>query len=242
MIGNRRFSHQKVEFVPKHPNLLDIYEPPKSAKVLMPDWYKEAPATINREPLKISEQGKRNGTYKKCVPFMDAMTSGYIVTLPADVLVSTLANGIPHFQWMVAGDIVAMHGSKEHPGFPIPNGYSNRVFTWIGQYLIRTPKGYSCLYTHPINNYDLPFKVISGVVDTDKHPMPVDNPFIIKKDFTGVLPAGTPVCQILPFKRESWVSERVVLPKHDLDNGVNSYLRNITSAYRSSVWARKSYE
>lgn len=241
MIGTPKLRN-KIEFIPKHPDLLEIYEPPKPAKNLIPVWYKEAPATINREPLKISEQGKRNGTYKKCVPFMDAMTSGYLVTLPADVLVSILPNGVPQFQWMVSGDIVAMHGSKEHPGFPIPEGYSSRVFTWIGQYIVKTPKGYSCLFMHPSNVFDLPFRVLSGVVDTDKHPMAVDSPFIIKKDFTGIIPAGTPVCQIIPFKRENWKSEVVKASASQIANSINSYLRNIASAYRSSVWERKSYD
>lgn len=231
-----------VEFIPKTPTLPSIYEEPKPAKIFIPSWYKTAPATIDREEVKIYPDGKRNGTYKKCVPFMDAMTSGYIITLPADVLVSKQDNGEQIFQWMVEGNIVALHGRKEHPNFPIPDGYSNRVFTWIGQYIVKTPKGYSCLYTHPINNYDLPFRVISGVVDTDNYFMPVDSPFIVQKDFTGIIPAGTPICQILPFKRENWISKKVLVEKQVLDNWINTYLRKIISAYKNSIWVKKTYE
>jgi hypothetical protein len=231
-----------VEFVLKDEKLPSIYKSPQPARSLIPDWYKSASAHIDKEEFKILSGGKRNGTYKKCVPFMDAITSGYVITLPADVMVTKNDKGEQVFQWIVDGNIVALHDKKEHPGFPIPKNYSNRVFTWIGQYIVKTPKGYSCLFTHPLNNYGLPFRVLSGVVDTDNYGMPVDSPFMIEKDFTGIIPEGTPICQVIPFKRNNWISVRKVANKKELENWINFYFRKMVSAYKASVWSRKSYE
>jgi len=233
---------QLVEFIPKDPALPSIYKPPAPAKSFIPSWYRSAHPTIDKQEFKILPGGKRNGTYKKCVPFMDAITSGYVVTLPADVLVTRQDDGTKLFQWIVEGSIVALHDEKEHPNYPAPSGYNNRVFTWIGQYIVKTPKGYSCLFTHPMNSYDLPFRVLSGVVDTDVYNMPVDSPFFIQEDFIGILPEGTPVCQILPFKRTNWKSRVRLVDKEELHDWINFYFRKMMSAYRSTVWSRKTYE
>jgi hypothetical protein len=231
----------KIEFILNDETLPDIYKSPQPAKSLIPNWYKIAPANINREEFKLLPNGKRNGTFKKCVPFMDAMTSGYIVSLPCDVLVVKDEKGNQGFQWTVDGHIVSTHSKDEHPGFPIPDDYSKTVFTWIGHYIVKTPKGTSSLFTHPINRKDLPFSVITGVVDTDSYLAPVDSPFLIKKDFTGIIEKGTPVCQIIPFKRENWISATVKISKKELNNWMNGYMSKLLSAYKNSVWSKKEY-
>ena len=231
----------KIEFILNDENLPDIYEAPKPAKSLVPEWYRSAPPTIGREEVHILPNGKRNGTYKKCVPFLDAVTSGYIVSLPCDVLVTKNEAGEQMFQWTVDGNVVSTHARQEHPGFPIPDGYNKTVFTWIGHHIIKTPKGTSSLFTHPFNRNELPFRVLSGVVDTDSYLAPVDSPFIVQKDFTGILPQGTPICQVIPFRRESWVSAVAHLTRKELDNWMNRYMSRLVSAYRASVWAKKEY-
>jgi hypothetical protein len=233
--------HNKVEFILNDENLPDIYEAPKPAKGLTPDWYKAAPPTIGREEFKILPNGKRNGTFKKCVPFLDAMTAGYTIHLPCDVLVVKDANGNQGFQWSVDGKVVSTHSKEEHPGFPIPDGYNKTVFTWLGHYIIKTPKGTSCLFTHPLNRTDLPFTVISGIVDTDAYLSPVDSPFLIDSSFTGIIFSGTPICQVIPFRRESWVSAIAHMTKKELDNWMNRYMSKFLSAYRSLVWSKKEY-
>ena len=72
--------------------------------------------------------------------------------------------------------------------------------------MIKTPPGYSVLFTHPMNWHYLPFYSLSGVVDTDTYTMPVLFPFMMKNNFEGIIPKGTPVIQIIPFKRDDWKS------------------------------------
>jgi hypothetical protein len=43
------------------------------------------------------------------------------------------------------------------------------------------------------------------VVDTDKYFAPINFPFVLNDySFEGLIPAGTPMAQVIPFKRESW--------------------------------------
>jgi hypothetical protein len=43
------------------------------------------------------------------------------------------------------------------------------------------------------------------VVDTDTYTSPVNFPFTLNDPkFEGLIPAGTPIAQVIPFKREQW--------------------------------------
>jgi hypothetical protein len=72
-------------------------------------------------------------------------------------------------------------------------------------------------------------------------------PFYVVKGFTGVIPAGTPYAQILPFKREHWVAEfDVDLSYEDMmqKNMANSekYRQPDGGVYQKEVWERRKYE
>jgi len=44
-----------------------------------------------------------------------------------------------------------------------------------------------------------------GIVDTDKYFAPVNFPFVINDPkFEGLIPKGTPIAQVIPFKRDGW--------------------------------------
>ena len=45
-----------------------------------------------------------------------------------------------------------------------------------------------------------------GIVDTDTYKASVNFPFVLNEPdtFEGLIPAGTPIAQVIPFKRESW--------------------------------------
>ena len=47
---------------------------------------------------------------------------------------------------------------------------------------------------------------LPGIVDTDRSPQPINFPFFIKKNFVGTIEVGTPVVQLIPFKRDDWKS------------------------------------
>ena len=61
----------------------DVVPKPYPAKKFMPDWLKALPMRIN------NEEKLNNSTIKRCVPFLDAMSIGYIIPLAADVEIVT---------------------------------------------------------------------------------------------------------------------------------------------------------
>jgi hypothetical protein len=110
---------------------------------------------------------------------------------------------------------------------------------------IETPIGYSCWIMHPSHRWDLPFLTINGFVDTDKHLNSLLLPFFIKEGFTGILPAGTPFAQIVPFKREDWSSSYSF---NDPNTIYNNKLENSKTyrvpdggVYKNKVWEKRVY-
>jgi hypothetical protein len=174
-------------------------EHPIPASGLVPDWYKKAESYIGGEKKPDGKSGT-TATIKRCMPVFDAITAGYLITTPADVYVS-IKDGEQRFEWS-ALNLISFHPieqAKEHPenkGFAYPK--------WTNHWAIRTPKGYSTLFIQPMHR-DSVFTILPGVVDTDEYYAPVNFPFVINDSkFEGLIPKGTPMVQIIPFKRESW--------------------------------------
>jgi hypothetical protein len=72
-------------------------------------------------------------------------------------------------------------------------------------------------------------------------------PFFVVKGFTGVLPAGTPYAQMLPFKRENWESKvdaEIPLVTMSMKNQANSRKYRVPDGgvYQKEVWERRTYE
>ena len=87
---------------------------------------------------------------------------------------------------------------------------------------------------------DLPFQTLSAVVDTDKHNVPTHFPFFMKHGFEGKIPLGTPIVQIIPFKRQEWKS---VADKYDLyDPSMLNALTLVEDNYKKNTWESKKYE
>ena len=216
-------------FLPMFPGLI----PTKS---LIPKWYKESPTHANNKPAFLPNN---SATMKACIPFMDAMTSGYCITLAGDVLVEQV-DGLPYFTW---GEhpLVATRKAETMGKIPTPSGFSKSHFAWKSWVSLELPKGYSALFTHPLNRFDLPFITLSGIVDD--YIMPKGEiPFYIQEGFEGLLPQGTPIAQIIPFKRENWTSQREegLYIKGELNSTSSNLL--LSGWYKKNIWKRKSYE
>lgn len=67
---------------------------------------------------------------------------------------------------------------------------------------VRTAKGWSCLFLPPVNRPDAVVEVFAGVVDTDEYTAPINFPFVaIAADGVYTLEKGTPLVQVIPFRR-----------------------------------------
>ena len=208
-------------------------------KSKIPQWYKDQDMWNNQKPLENSYNISKS--FKTCMPFLDAMISGYTIELWTDILVRQ-ENNFPVFTWASGPDPVGLRGTEINKNLPIPNGFNLNQFAWQFPYTIKVPLGYSCLITHPLNRHDLPFIGLSAIVDNEVATLgPGNYPFFIKEGFEGIIPAGTPIMQIIAFKRENWkIKENKNLLKEsiNLQRKINAV---ISGYYKKNIWKRKEY-
>jgi hypothetical protein len=178
---------------------------PKPASTFVPDWYKKLESYINGSK-KPTGQGSSAATAKRCMPVFDAIVGGYIIVSPADVFVSQKktedGSKHPYFEWSSYG-LIQFHPIEQMPEHPNRNGHMAYP-KWINPWAIKTPKGYSVLFTQPMHRESV-FTILPGIVDTDTYTAPVNFPFVLNDvNFEGLIPAGTPIAQVIPIKRDEW--------------------------------------
>jgi hypothetical protein len=214
---------KKIKFRSVLPNL-DIPHPVPAYKSI-PEWYRTTKPFVNG-----------GETLKKCVPLLDSMTAGYSLTLAADVFFD---KGL--VQDISVSQVVQAHVDGQMGDLRIPAEYSKTVYKWINSFTLTTPKGYSTLFVHPVNRVDLPFHSFSGLVDTDKFPLEVNFPFLIRKDFVGIIPAGTPIAQAIPVKREDWSSSVEDSSSYERPAFTHTMHNPPVNYYKRHFWTRKKY-
>jgi hypothetical protein len=229
------FKKNKTNF--EYESALEYYpEIIKKSSLNVPDWYKDTPRWVGNK-IKGSAT---NQTFKQCSPFLDSLTIGYQLILPADLFIEK-QNGSPYISWKPSHSFVKSREPEFNSTFPIPHGYCDMHFVWCLTGSFKVNKGYSFLFTHPLNRTDLPFYTLSGVVDGN-YAMGADGniPFFLKNDFEGVIPQGTPIAQIIPFKNEKW---KLLNKKSLLKEGqLNSQKSHATVGwYKNNIWNKKEW-
>ncbi len=145
-----------------------------------------------------------NATFKKCVPLLDSLSAGYIIALWADVMIEQ-GETFPQIYWKSISDVFSLHGPPSRK-IPAPAGYDQVVYKYHNCWIPQTPKGYSCLITSPLGYNDLPFHAVPAIVDTDSSTLELVFPMWVKTGFEGIVEKGTPMVQVIPFKRDDWDS------------------------------------
>lgn len=209
---------------------------PRPASKYIPNWYK---ITSNR----IGEKDPSGiPTIKKCMPVFDAITAGYILVTPCDVYVKQI-DGEPQYHPALNNEsFIEFHPIKQASKHPKQNGF--QFPKWINPWAIKTPKGYSTLFIPPMHNPNPWFQIIEGVVDTDNYYAAVNFPFILKDAlFEGLIPAGTPMAQVIPFKRESWqIVQGKEIEKKDQANNALHLTSQFFDRYKRLFWNRKEFK
>ena len=223
-------------------NILGVPEEynPKPASASVPEWYKTLESYMGGEK-KPTGEGSTTGTIKRCMPVFDAITNGYILSTYADVWISQ-KDGQPWYEWPSFGPI-QWHPVEQAPNHPNRNGHQTTYPKWINPWAIQTPPGYSVLFIQPMHRESV-FTILPGVVDTDQYNAPVNFPFVLNNiKYEGLIPAGTPMAQVIPFKRESW--EMSIGTQEDFDKQNKTTIRLRTrffDSYKSQFRQPKEYK
>ncbi len=221
----------------------NVLEKPKPAKEYVPDWYKEAKSHLSPSGKKeASLDGLYTTTIKRCMPVWDMMTAGYIMETPYDIYVHQTPEG-PHFQWSTTNGAMVVQLMEQFQNHPYSRdiNYSVRI---VIPWSIKTPKGWSIMVMEPQHHEPGPITCASGIVDTDNFSIPFNMFFKLRDpNFEGMIPAGTPFLQIIPFKRENWQSELGTDKERiKFTSDSQKFLRVFFDRYKKFWWQRKEYK
>lgn len=178
---------------------------PEPAIKKIPKWFRLI------EPVRVLTTVPENHedyTIKKCIPVLDALTTGYLLKTNFDLYYEyNEEENYSTFKFdskfIEEYPPVTMHSFEQIRGIELTEEYLSYAYKFSNPYVIKTPPGYSCIFTNPFNQINQ-FYTLTGVVDTDLHELAVQFPFIMKKGFSGKIPKDTAIVQIIPFKREDW--------------------------------------
>lgn len=206
----------------------DFY--PTPSKLHIPEWIKRLTPYMDEK--------KNDSTAKRCMPMLDAVMFGYTIVLTEDIKVEQ-TNTTPYYRWP-SGLGVEFHTpeqakthSKVHSSIP----------KWMNPWSIQTPRGYSTLFVSPLNNDRLPFTPFSGVVDTDNYIPVVNFPFLLSNPkFEGTVEAGTPIVQVIPFRRESWTMQIVAGNTQEIAQAQRRLKSKIKNGYKNLFRSPKSFD
>jgi hypothetical protein len=231
----------KIIFTPYIATETELLHPEPAIKNL-PEWYKRKSPHMEGNKDKYYANGKKNITVKRCNPFGDALGAGYVIRLENDIHV-TGGEDLPELVWNRGGEeFVGIHSIQQVSPELIPDGFYNQPFKFTNFWSIKTPRGYSSLFTHPLNRTDLPFITLDGIVETDTYSSAVHFPFLLRKDFEGFIEAGTPVAQVIPFKREAWSMSVGNRDSKALEKAESEFARTMHRYYKRFHWVRKSWQ
>ena len=230
---------------------------PIPAKLNIPEWYKKLEHTI------------LNKTVKGCMPFLDTLTSGYILKIPQDFHVRHNVDSkdnegkeikdsfqtfglhdqsqLLHAKYLNLNSGFDTHSIEQLGGSSFIEKNKNLPFYKIlNPWKIKTPKGYSCLFVPPLNNSDDRFSIIPGIVDTDSFPNEINFPIVINGDKYPILETtikkGTPYVQIIPFKRDLWKMTFKPRRQKEIQNSRLFYGLKILNIYKDKYWSKKSWK
>jgi hypothetical protein len=230
---------------------------PTPIKLNIPEWYKKLDHTL------------LNKTIKGCMPFLDTLTSGYLLKMPQDFNVrhnvdnknekgeifkdSFQTYGLHDQNHLLNAKFVNLNsGTDVHTTVQLEGSSfieKNKSFPFykiLNPWKIKTPKGYSCLFVPPLNNTDDRFSIIPGIVDTDTFPNEINFPIIINGDKYPILETtfkkGTPYVQIIPFKRDNWKMITKSRSQKEVQNSRLFFGLKLLNIYKDKYWSKKSWK
>jgi len=198
-----------IDFIAHNEDTVRSFKP-VLAKSMQPEWWKK---------MKVfsDQQGAQTQTIRACPAMDDWLKSGWLIISQHDIeVVNGNADGVPDTNFKVATNPKDRIASPNHPHAQLssftPWGLPGKVrdaFKLRAPWTIKTPPGYSTIYLDPFLHANKYFSVWQGIIDTDKFNANQDNAQMIfypKVDHDFTIPKGTALCQIIPYKRETWTA------------------------------------
>jgi hypothetical protein len=212
MLTNPFKKNDKIVFWTENEILKNIY-PIVPAYKLMPDWFKSLDTHV------VGQNKIKASTVKRCPGIIKYLAQGYIIRSWCDVVITTDVkhNNVNYrytdtdpttgrtdvFKYVGVGHPISMMSPIAF-GTPsaLPNNYLQNVLKWALGWHAWMPKGYDLWYAPPQYHFNPNFTTCTGILDTRITEQLNVQMFWHPTEETVVIPAGTPLAQIIPIKRE----------------------------------------
>ena len=226
--------NKKIIFCAQNKDMVDVWPHPKPASRFIPDEYKKLERHFGGN--------LHQKTIKTCIPFLDAMTAGYIIPFDQDYIVDPVENDFSITPANQQAEDFGFHTDTQLP--PAWKKISGKnAGKFHNKWLIKTPPGYSCLFTKPMNRLEPRFEIITGIVDTDTYINLINFPFILhKKDEQFIIKKGEPMIQVFPFKREAWKGWSGFYIEKLHTKTINLINSEWVDRYKRMFWNKKSFK
>lgn len=237
---------RKITFRASDPIVAEAFPAPAPAEHHVPAWFRRQDKYTGgqRALMSVGAGARINQTIRACPVVRDTMLAGYLMFLPCDVAVSMRA-GVDDLTFDCAAGafckVTAHHASQLTELDYDRDLYHEHVFKFQMEWAVDTPPGYSILLTHPMYREDTPFRTLPGLIDTDGYGNAMNVLFLLRRDFSGIIPAGTPIAQLIPFRRDDWEHE---VTASDATRWSADYLRyesKFRGAYRKFGFTKKRW-
>lgn len=226
----------EIEFLCR-PEFKDIIPEPTPANKHLPDWFKKLPQYSN---------GLGSNTVKRCPPFLDALTLGWMIPLAADLMFKINDDGSKiGFDSRVSFNLVERHTMDQITSKKSPNPICPvQPLKFVNYWMIKVPKDYSVLFVSPFNNEETRFTCMPGVVHCDEYNNFIHFPFIFNvRNCEGIIRAGTPLVQAIPIKRDTFIkkSNARSINKKEMEEYKKTEKKQCVhmSYYRNFIWKPK---
>jgi hypothetical protein len=234
---------------------------PSTTQKTIPQWYKDADRfakntntgeyyQATKEICPVAKEGTESDygkvpTWKACPGIMDGFLTGYVLKTPCDLKFFKNSNGIIDVKISDARYKDFCTQRSPMPQFEHPVGYDKNHFAWYSDWGLSLPEGYSALFITPMNRFDLPFLNTTGIIDCDKVNLLGTFPFFVIDGWEGILKAGTPYMQVIPFKRENWSHKINITNIKDIysnfKKNIDLYRQPDGGIYKNQVWSKREY-
>lgn len=213
-------------------NVEDAVEPVPANRAF-PEWF----ASLAPNDAKRKDDGfGMVATAKKCMGLLDAMSLGYVLRAQYDYTIR-----------VEDGEFSTPPGSPDIQGTHSPeqmgDQYAYRdlpILILENRWGIETPDGYSALFTHPMNHFDVPYRAFSGAVDTDVYDTPLTIPLQLMEDNHEYhIEKGDPLWQVIPFKRDDGPVREAEIEVRPEEERIKTDIRDneeTLSFYRLQDW------
>ncbi|WP_226579386.1 hypothetical protein [Acuticoccus sediminis] len=174
---------------------------PVLARRSLPEWLRTMPPSAESTVL-----GAQVRTVKQCLPFVEAMQTGLIFRLAADLTLKdgtfSWNSGLPvHPVARLSRAPIGVHVPEQATGAPFADPH-HFIVKFTNHWTVSLPDGFGLLVGHPYNREDLPFRTLWGVVERFDDGF-VHFPALWTDHAVNVtVPRGTPVAQAVPIPLE----------------------------------------